>query len=395
MANNTCLRLIAVVALGWAGPVAAQGDVEAPVGAEPEALGPGEAPKDEDQGKEDQDKNDADTSDGKKGKGKGKGKDKTKKPKVTGFIQTFFRYAFETGSDGIYDPPNFRVQRVRVALEGDVNKWVGYDVSIDPRAPEIGGVLRDAYITIKKVIPHHRIRIGQQKTQFGYENPESSTRLYAVNRSEVSDNLSRGLTLRDIGVGILGKWPLGCGWRLEDALTITNGARMNAQADDTRRKSYWGRVGGRWDREPFLVRFGVSGGIGDFAEPADPTIVPPEVAQHVVFKRLGADIQLDSPWAFVSAEYVWGRDRVSFEAMPTETNDETGYYINLVGKTPYRVGPIVRFDVLGDEHQRWTLGAYYGLVEDRIRVMINYEYRRLMDIVRGDDKLYLWTQVRF
>src|SRR5690349_623598 len=132
-------------------------------------------------------------------------------PRVGGYLQTFYREAFDTGEDDVVDYDNFRVQRVRIALEGDVYPWLSYDLEVDPRAPEVAGVMRDAFVSFK-VIPRHRIRVGQQKTQFGYENRESSSRLFAVNRTEVSDNLSRGVNLRDVGVGVLGDVKLGNGW---------------------------------------------------------------------------------------------------------------------------------------------------------------------------------------
>jgi hypothetical protein len=42
-----------------------------------------------------------------------------------------------------------------------------------------------------------------------------------------------------------------------------------------------------------------------------------------------------------------------------------------------------------------TLGLYYGARDARLRLLVNYELRLLKDDVRGDDKLYLWSQVRF
>lgn len=155
-------------------------------------------------------------------------------PEVFGYVQVFYRHAFPTGEDSLVDADNFRVQRVRIGLRGDITRRVSYDVEFDPRAPEISTVLRDAFIRLH-VIPRHQIRFGQQKTQFGYENRESSSNLYTVNRSEVSDNLSRGVNLRDIGVGLIGNLKIGKGLRLEDALTVVNGAGMNAQDDNTKR----------------------------------------------------------------------------------------------------------------------------------------------------------------
>src|SRR5690349_16092101 len=83
-----------------------------------------------------------------------KKKDKHK-PKVSGYIQFWGRYSFKTSTDGMVDAPNFRVQRARVTLRGTINKYLGYKLEIDPRAPSITGVMRDAYIKIRKLIPHH------------------------------------------------------------------------------------------------------------------------------------------------------------------------------------------------------------------------------------------------
>lgn len=368
-------------------PPAAADPAPAPLPVTAETAGPADpvvGTTDDDERREKQAKKEAKQS----AKMARKAKDKWK-PRVSGFMQAYYRHTVFTSTDGMVDAPNFRMQRVRIAVDGKVNRWLGYDVSIDPRAPEVAGVLRDAYLTIKHVVPHHKIRIGQQKTLFGYENVESSKRLFAVNRTEVSDNLSRGATLRDVGIGLLGGWPLAPDIELEDAITVVNGNGINTQIDDTRRKSVWGRVGARYKTDGIMIRAGASGARGDYIEPADP-LDPVPAAVHIAYVRVGGDVEVDTPWVFVAAEFVWGRDK-----LPTETADAQGYYVNVVGKTPIPVGPIVRYDVMGDEFQRYTFGAYYGAAEDRFRVLLNYEYRRLKDSVRGDDRLFLWTQVTF
>ncbi len=322
---------------------------------------------------------------------------KTPKPnvlrplKVSGYIQVHYRYSRATGADSSVDNDNFRVQRVRVGVEGDVNQWVSYDVEIDPRSPEITGVLRDAYITLK-IIPRHKIRIGQQKTQFGYENNVSSTELFAVNRAEVSDALSRGINLRDIGVGLIGNLKLGGGMRLEDAITVVNGAGLNVQDDNTPRKNVFGRVGARWksDARDFVIRFGVSGASGDIVDLNDPA--NPADDLHTAFQRRGVDLELDHRRFFAGAEYVRGSEK---DLTTGETDDPSGYYINLVGKTKWQIGPIIRYDAFADEFKRSTLGAYYGLPAAPFRVMLNYEVRQRINDARGDDKVYVWTQVRF
>ena len=310
---------------------------------------------------------------------------------VTGYFQVHYRYSFPTAKDSSVDNSNFRVQRARVGVEGDVNPWLSYDVVMDPRSPDITGVLRDAYFTLR-VIPRHRIRVGQQKTQFGYENNESSTRLYAVNRAELSDALSRGLNLRDIGVGLLGNLKLGRGWRFEDAITVVNGAGMNVQDDDTPRKNVFGRIGLRWKSDPrdLVVRVGFSGATGDLIDRNDP--LDPDDDIHVAFTRQGVDVEVDHPRFFASAEYVRGTDD---DLTSGESDDPSGYYVNLVGKTRWHVGPVVRYDVFADEFERWTLGIHYTPTDVPFRVLVNHEIRTLINGVRGDDKFYVWTQVCF
>jgi len=318
---------------------------------------------------------------------------KLKPPKLSGYIQVHFRHAFATGTDPQVDYNDFRVQRARLIVKGEALPWLGYDLEVDPRAPEVRGIMRDAFLAFK-LIPRHELRVGQQKTQFGYENVESSTKLYAVNRAEVSDALSRGMNLRDLGVGLIGNVKLGAGFRIEDAVTVVNGAGLNVQADDTRRKDFWGRLGLRYKQAgagDLLVRLGASGGIGDHIDPGGDSVDPSDDFR-LEFKRLGADLEVDQRWFFASAEYVHGWDQ---DITNDERSDTGGYYVNLIGKMPWRLGPIARYDALGDEFARWTFGAFYGLPEDTFRVLLNYEYRKLKDGLRSDDKAYAWLQVRF
>ncbi len=313
-------------------------------------------------------------------------------PRFFGYVQAFYRHAFETGEDGVFDAPNFRVQRVRLGVRGDLYKWLSYEVDVDPRAPEVKGLLRDAYLAFR-FIPRHQLRVGQQKTQFGYENRESSSDLFAVNRTEVSDSLSRGINLRDIGVGLIGNIRLGKGWRFEDAITVVNGAGLNAQADSTRRKNLWGRIGLRYrnDAADLTVRIGGSGATGDqIAEGEDADDPADDYLEE--FRRAGTDLQVDHRRFLFTAEYVKGTND---NTVTNETDDLDGYYVNVVGKTRWKVGPVVRLDTFADEFRRWTVGGYYGLANVPLRVFVNYEYRQLKDGVRGDDKLYVWTQVRF
>ncbi len=312
-------------------------------------------------------------------------------PRVSGYMQIHYRFARATGADSVVDNDDFRVQRVRIGVSGDISPRVSYQVEIDPRAPEITGVLRDAY-AILRYIPRHDIRVGQQKTQFGYENRESSTNLFQVNRAEISDAIARGQNLRDIGVGLIGNIKLGKGVRLEEAITVVNGAGINVQADDTPRKNVWGRAGLRYrnDARNLLTRVGISGGAGDFIELGD--LLDPADDVRIVFVRKGVDVEIDHPRFLLSAEYGTAKDENKSTA---EIDEPVGYYLNLVGKLAPNCGPLVRYDVFDDTFKRWTFGAWWGPPAAPVRALLNYEARQLKDGVRGDDKIYLWLQVRY
>lgn len=310
--------------------------------------------------------------------------------RVSGYTQVFYKGRRDANADGFTEPGVFRVQRVRLNFKGDLTRHVSYDVEIDPRAPDITGILRDAFISLD-YLPRHEIRIGQQKTLFGHENPTSSSRLFTVNRSEVSDFLSRGINLRDIGIGVVGSVRLGGGFRLEDAVTLVNGSGLNVQADSTARKNVWGRLGVRYRSGDLTLRLGVSGASGDQQEPADSG--PPPVAPFTfTFTRYGADFVVDHPRVHFAAEYIAGDDRAP-ASVPGAGGHRSGYYAILVGKTPWGFGPLVRYDAV-EEFQRWTVGGYVGLPADDVSLLANYEVFRDA-LGKHDDRFYLRLQVRY
>jgi hypothetical protein len=314
-----------------------------------------------------------------------------RKLRLAGYLQVYYRYSFHTGEGGNVDPSNFRVQRARLSLDGDLSRWVSYEVSIEPRAPELSGMLRDAYLAFH-VIPRHEIRLGQEKTTFGYENNVSTSKLYMVNRAEVSEVLGQGLDSRDTGVFIEGWWKLTDQLRLEDGFSLVNGSGLNATEDDNRDKNLFARLGLRYQRDALTVRGGVSGARGDFLDAGEPELEGDDTAHR--FLRLGVDLQVDTPWLVAQAEWITGHEEATTAAVTTE-EDLYGYYVTLLGKLGHRAGPLVRVDALGDDHLRFTFGGYYGLAEDTWRVLVNYELRQRREGERGDDKLYLWTQARF
>ena len=313
-----------------------------------------------------------------------------KGPKVYGYIQfQVINQPIDTNGDDEVNEGRSRVQRARLSVEGDINRYVSYEMDIDPRAPEVNGKLRDAFFDVQ-YRKNHVLRLGQHKTKFGYENQVSSSRLYVVNRSEMADEMARGINLRDQGVSFIGKWALGAKSRLNYAFSIVNGAGMNVQRDNNKKKSLWGRVGIRTKSGDTKWRLGFSAGKADRYEPPEDG----EPGFFIDFKSYGTDFLIDTKRLMVNGEFAIG-------PMKEMGEEETvhAYYLLLVGKMAKPYGPLLRYDSFNtDEFQRWTVGAYYGRPNDAVRVLFNYEFRFEEDDIidnAADDRLYLWTQVRF
>ena len=314
------------------------------------------------------------------------------KPEISGVLQIHYFNEFNTNGDSLRDPDGFRILRARLTAKGKINDFVSYVMMIDPRAPEQGGILRDAYIDFK-ISKNQTFRFGQQKTHFGYENNESITELYVVNRADMSDNLSRGYNLRDAGIGLLGNIKINGNVRIDNAFTYTNGARLNVRGpyDFSNTKNGWGRLGIQYKKEEFMTRYGVSAGMGGIRD-LGTDLVDPVDDIFIKFKRIGSDIEVENKYFIAVAEYAMGTNLVA----DTLTNT-FGYYVTVIGKSKWDIGPLLRFDATDDEFKRTTIGAYYGKPKDRFRVLINYEFRGgITDVPGGhDDRLYIQCQVRF
>ena len=302
-----------------------------------------------------------------------------KGPKVTGYIQYHFNYPVGGGEH------RFRVHRARVGVEGRVNSRITYEVDIDPRAPEHAGTLRDAFFNVE-LNKNHTLRLGQQKTKFGFINQRSSSRLYRVNRPELADELARGINLRDVGATLMGKSPKREGVRTEYAISVVNGAGMNVQRDNNNKKNLSGRVGLSGKKASYKWRWGVSASHGDKFETSN----NPKYANggyYIRFSRAGSDFYVDHKRFDLYGEYAIGRqrDRGSKETLE-------GYYLTLVGKTSKRYGPVLSYDSMNHtENVRVVVGAYHGERNEKFRVLMNYEFRGAVDTGR----FYLWSLVRF
>lgn len=300
-----------------------------------------------------------------------KRKAKVGKVAVSGFLAALYKFRVEQNDDGVRDPDSFRLGKVVVRFSGRVHRRVGYVIEIDPRSPTIQGVLRDGYAFLR--LGHgHELRVGQQKTPFGWENGQSSASLYTITRSELSEGLGRGVTHRDLGVGLVGDLELGDALRLEDAVALVNGAGLGVQADDTQLKNLWTRLGLRYRAGDLTVRAGVSGALGDqVGEPAPGP--PPVPAERFAFRRVGGDVEVDTRWFHLGVEAALGEDEAP--AGSSETEASVAYVVLVAGKTAWGAGPVVRYDAAdADDFQRVTVGGYWGEPDARARLLAHYEW---------------------
>ena len=316
------------------------------------------------------------------GQGQDPRKDKKRKgPKVKGYIQFHFNQPIDTNGNGSA-PSRFRVQRARLTLEGKVNGRVSYEMDIDPRSPQVAGLMRDAFVDVR-LHPHHTLRLGQQKVKFGYINQRSSSALYAVNRPEMADELSRGVNLRDVGASLLGEAPLGGGRYFEYAVSVVNGAGLNVQQDNNKAKNVSGRVGLAGQSGTDRWQVGVSGAAGDMFETSSDPVYDGGYFRD--FQRLGTDFLFENGRLAAYGEYAVGRHEEKARDFEETVH---GYYLTLAGKSARDIGPMLRYDGI-DGEGRVTAGGYYGKPQAPFRLLFNYERRT------GDDRVYLWMLTRF
>jgi hypothetical protein len=326
------------------------------------------------------------------GKGKREGKGK-RKVEVSGYLTSLYKFRIEQNHDGVRDPDAFRLGKAVVRASGRVDRRVGYTIEIDPRSPTLAGVLRDGYVSLH-LLPGHELRLGQQKTPFGYENWQSSTRLYTVTRSELSEGIGRGVTHRDLGVGLVGKIALSEQLRIEDAVAVVNGAGFGAQADDTQQKNLWARLGVRYrPGDDLTIHAGVSGAYGDQMSEPDPG--PPAVAAtRFGFRRLGGDVEIDHRWFHLGVE-----GAVGWTIEPADTGEADAalaYVATLAGNTPWHAGPVLRYDAAdADGFQRLTAGGYYGEPDARFRLLAHYEWFADDEVGTHDGRVTAMAIVRF
>jgi phosphate-selective porin OprO/OprP len=142
--------------------------------------------------------------------------------KVGGFIQVLF-----TGYENAVD--EFKVNRARVKVSGDLAEDISYALLLDAAATSI---LYRAGIDLT-YLKWAKLRLGQFKTPFSYEYLTSSSKRDTIYLSKVVDNLA---SKYDIGLQISGDWSY-----FGYALGVFNGEGRN-EPDANNNKDMIGRI---------------------------------------------------------------------------------------------------------------------------------------------------------
>jgi hypothetical protein len=306
------------------------------------------------------------------------------------------------------------LRRARIGARGDVTPNIGYVVLFD--AADVS--VKDAFVSLKNVsvLPGLELRAGQWKTPFGYEQPESDTKLLWVNGSYVVQALARSTTTtsltassdaRDVGVGIVGKWKLSGPLGAELAASVVNGAGPSRR-DDLNEKNVWGRAGATFKRGTLAVRAGGSYGYGHQlaglgANAKFDGVGTPVDDTSFHFLTYGADVTVDTPWFFLASEIIQSERDVWNHATGERPNVlARGWYAGVYGKTPWNVGPVFRaerYDRNGsmgaDANERYTVGAYADVLPINARLIFDYELDESDAAVRTGNRAVLFAQVIF
>ncbi|MGH9160989.1 MAG: porin, partial [Vicinamibacteraceae bacterium] len=142
----------------------------------------------------------------------------------------------------------FSIRRARIVFEGDLIPRVGLVLQADLTDERI---MRDAYVNFKHV-PQAQVRIGQFVAPFSVERLTSTSRLEAIDRTNIGQELSPS---RDFGVMVTNGEPF-WGW-LTYGAAIVNGTGQN-ERDNNDGKDLVGRLSASVPRWPGLS-VGVNG----------------------------------------------------------------------------------------------------------------------------------------
>lgn len=308
-----------------------------------------------------------------------------------GYIQpqADFQFLGETASGKSLNTNNFYFNRARIGVMGsvpyDFSYYVLTEFSPTINADTRGAAILDAFITYNRFGPYAKISFGQFKTAFGLEQVTACHKLNTINRSQVVDNLSG--PIRDFGVMISGGTDTLSlfGSKTKNlfgySFALVNGTGRNFK-DNNAKKDMIGRL----TFHPFeFITVGASYRFG--AHPSGAGLEEDDTRE-----RLGFDVELKYKNFLVQGEYTKGSDVGSYTTgggcggdveLHQGSVDRNGFFVQGMYMTPWRVQPIVKYELyepnaaaetLGDQQTIITYGINY-FFNEWTRLQVNYLYK--------------------
>lgn len=293
----------------------------------------------------------------------------SKVPRFSGYAQIGYIWQDDNGSD----ISTFKVNRVRLILDGDISKIFDYRIQVEGFSNSLDSnnkamlSIQDMFIRAK-LRPEIALQIGQFPIPLSMENYDISPgTLEPINFSSIVNrmvcrNAVTGVSHygRDVGVMALGSlFNRGDYNLLSYNVAVFNGSQMN-QADDNRLKDIVGRVTVQPLRE---LKISASFNWGQYT------------MQNT--KNLSANLARYVVGGVYKCESFIVRGEYGYQYSDKASVKEEMYYILAGYNISDKIMPIFRYDVFNDKkivagkQNNYLLGVVYSPIT-RLRVQANY-----------------------
>lgn len=310
------------------------------------------------------------------------------------------------------DNDRFYLRRARINATGKFLEEFDFRIEGDfagtlSNTSSLRAQLTDGFVTWNRY-PAAKVRMGQFKTPYGFEQLYGDPRLFSLERSLVNDRLTLS---RQLGFQVFGElWDE----RLSYAVGAFNGNGANSNFNDDDRFLLAGRVAGvPWQGTAGGQRLVWSAGAnaytsddsnvgvsGDFGFDATPATAEDDNVFSGTRRGFGFDTQVQ-----------WGQCELWVEVLKTRWEpdslrprpevDSSGWYVlGRVYLVPDKLQALVKLesfdprDDVDDTAETATLGLTWLLKGDELKVALNY-LRTAIDNQPDQDKVLARFQVSF
>jgi phosphate-selective porin len=312
------------------------------------------------------------------------------KPKISGYIEGWYRYNYSDLSNQTVSAKKvnneFRVRRARIDVKGNINEEVGYRVNGNfdgpsPASESASVKLWDGYINYK-FHPLASITFGQFKYPFTLEGLESTRDRIPVLRAESINEIAgklgtQGGGFRDIGVQVSGRYEKALD--LKYAVAVINGSGIN-KGDNNNAKDFVGRIIFSPIEE---LTLGVSGYSGKGQDESVQTFEVNETAYGVEGEYILKGSGLSLRGEYLAADWEnW--NVITNSAEKGREQKPNGWYL----QAAYEPIPSLNLQFMAryedferdsntpDSHLKTTtMGATY-YIKDKTRITVNYLIRK-------------------